>query len=99
MIIESPVTVRRAVALLNVNAALPEISPLSLNKICVFEPGATRLPEILPTKFAAVTLPENAPVVSATELAQTLLPLLCIVRMLLATPLPKLGSACPKAKN
>ena len=92
----SPLTVRVDVALLNVNAVLPDTIPASLNRICVFDPGAVMLPDMLPTKFAAVTLPENAAVVKVSELAQTLLPLLCITRTLLATPLPRFGSACPK---
>jgi hypothetical protein len=92
--IESPATVKRLVALLNVNAVLPATIPLSLNKICVLDPGDLMFAaSILPINHAAETFPLKFAVVRVIEFAHTLLPLLCMVRILLATPLPKLGSA------
>ena len=54
-----PLTVTKLLALLNVNAAEPFRMSLSLNCICVLAPPASMLPNILPKKFCAVTLPKK----------------------------------------
>ena len=70
-----PVTATAFVDLSNVNAALPANKSLSLNWICVLAPPASMLPETLPMKLAAVTLPVKlAPVPVTLPLAATLPP-------------------------
>ena len=52
-----PPTNKALDVLVNVKPETALVIPLSLNSICVLAPGALILPEILPIKLAAVTLP------------------------------------------
>ena len=52
-----PDTVTALLVLSNVNPEVALVVPLSLKRICVLAPGALMLPEILPIKLLAVTLP------------------------------------------
>ena len=50
-------TVSKFAVLSNVNPLVALATPLSLNITCVLAPGEVRLPEMLPIKLAAYTLP------------------------------------------